>query len=129
MSDRTKRGEGSFPQTVIIETSRMDVMAEFYRQGFDYPEPKSTGPDHLGWSTETVYFGFDQVSAEREKNPGPISVWFEVDDLDETFRRFEKLGAEVRFPPTKKPWGAILAAVLDPDGNIVGLSQRGAFPE
>jgi hypothetical protein len=24
----------------------------------------------------------------------------------------------------KQPWGALLAAVYDPDGNIVGLTQR-----
>ena len=129
MNDMTKSEQGAFPHTIIIQTTRMGVMSEFYRQGFDYPEPKATGSDHLGWSTESVYFGFDLVESEQRHTPGPISIWFEVDNLDETFQRFAKLGAEVRFPPTKKPWGAILAAVLDPDGNLVGLSQRGAFPD
>jgi lactoylglutathione lyase len=114
---------------VIIETGQLKRMAEFYRQGLELPEPEATGDDHLGFSTGSVYFGFDRVERERKEMPGPISVWFEVDDLEASFRRFTELGAEVRFPPTKKPWGAILAAVMDPDGNIVGLSQRGAFPK
>jgi predicted enzyme related to lactoylglutathione lyase len=112
-----------------VETVQMEVLAEFYRRGLELPEPAATGGDHLGFRTETVYFGFDQVKPERVRRPGPISVWFEVNDLDATFERFVALGATVVFPPTKKPWGAVLASVLDPDGNTVGLSQRGSFPE
>jgi predicted enzyme related to lactoylglutathione lyase len=53
-------------------------------------------------------------------------LWFEVEDLDATFNRFVAQGAKITYPPTKKPWGATLAAVFDPDGNVVGLTQRGA---
>jgi predicted enzyme related to lactoylglutathione lyase len=129
MSESPKGTQGAFPHTVIVETGRMEILADFYRRGLDLPEPKATGADHLGFSTETVYFGFDLVKPERATAPGPVSVWFEVDDLEKTFQRFVALGAEVSFPPTRKPWGAVLAAVLDPDGNTIGLSQRGKFPE
>jgi len=57
-----------------------------------------------------------------------VSAWFEVDDLQTSFERFESLGAVVIYPPTKKPWGAILAALKDPDGNVFGLAQRGTNP-
>jgi predicted enzyme related to lactoylglutathione lyase len=127
MSDRSRRG--AQPHTVIVETPQMRILAEFYRKGLDLPEPKATGIDHLGFATETVYLGFDQVKPERQRTPGPVSIWFEVDDLSETYERFVALGAKVGFPPTKKPWGAMLAAVQDPDGNTVGLSQRGTFPK
>ncbi len=55
-----------------------------------------------------------------------VTMWFDVDDLDQTFARLLELGATVRYGPVDKPWGARLAAVYDPDGNIIGLSQRGA---
>jgi hypothetical protein len=32
----------------------------------------------------------------------------------------------LRYPPTRKPWGALLASLYDPDGNMVGLAQRQA---
>jgi uncharacterized glyoxalase superfamily protein PhnB len=49
-----------------------------------------------------------------------------VDDLQATFERLVALGATVRYPPTRKPWGAELAAVYDLDGNLLGLAQREA---
>ncbi|MCA9968721.1 MAG: hypothetical protein KC425_00825 [Anaerolineales bacterium] len=42
----------------------------------------------------------------------------------DTFDRFIALGAEAKYGPTRKPWGALLTAVLDPAANVVGLTQR-----
>jgi predicted enzyme related to lactoylglutathione lyase len=84
--------------TVIIQTSKMGELAAFYVQSLELVEiaPEPTGV---------------------------ISFWFEVDDLEETFQRFKKLGAEVKYPPTPKPWGAILAALFDPVGNLFGFHK------
>jgi predicted enzyme related to lactoylglutathione lyase len=52
-------------------------------------------------------------------------MWFEVEDIQSVFDRFNELGATVKYPPSKKPWGGYLAALYDPDGNLFGLSQAG----
>ena len=52
------------------------------------------------------------------------SLWFRVDDIQVTFDRFTQMGAKVRYPPTKKAMGEVLASVFDPEGNIIGLAQR-----
>jgi uncharacterized glyoxalase superfamily protein PhnB len=52
-----------------------------------------------------------------------------VEDIEASFNLFVGLGARVKYPPTKKPWGAVLSALYDPDGNLFGLSQRGSIPE
>jgi predicted enzyme related to lactoylglutathione lyase len=109
--------------TIIIQTARMEEMAAFYGQGLELGEPISTGENHLGFTLPNVYLGFDLVPHPPEPT-GTISVWFEVEDLDEVFHRFERLGAEIKYPPSPKPWGAILAALYDPDGNLFGLTQR-----
>ena len=114
-------------QTVIIQTGQMVEMADFYGRGFELGEPAATGGDHLGFPLPNLYFGFDLV--EEVPNPsGAISLWFEVEDIEATFKRFEESGARVKYPPSKKLWGAILAALFDPDGNLFGISQRGANP-
>lgn len=113
--------------TVIIQTSQMEAMAEFYRLGLGLNEPNATGGDHLGFPLPNAYFGFDQVPDVPESS-GVISVWFEVDDIQAAFNRFEDLGARVKYPPNQKPWGAVLAALFDPDGNVFGLTQRGTNP-
>ena len=115
--------------TVIIETPRISELASFYGRGLDLGDPSPTGSDHLGYNLPNLYFGFDLVSKAQAELPGAISLWFEVDDLENVFQGFVELGARVKYGPTRKPWGAVLAAVFDPDGNLVGLAQRGSIPE
>lgn len=116
---------GTVLETVIVLTTRMNELAEFYCKGLDIG-PYQESPQHLGCHVGSVYFGFDQVgdeSAEARNKLGP-TLWFTVDDIHAGFNRLVGLGATVRYPPTKKPWGAILASLEDPDGNIFGISQR-----
>jgi predicted enzyme related to lactoylglutathione lyase len=114
--------------TVIIKTRKMRELVDFYGKGLDLGEATPFGPDHMGFSLPNAYFGFDLVSEGDAISPGAVSAWFEVDDLQTSYERFESLGAVVIYPPTKKPWGAILAAFKDPDGNVFGLAQRGTNP-
>lgn len=114
--------------TVIIKTRKMGELVDFYGQGLDLDEAISFGPDHMGFTLPNAYLGFDLVGEGGAVSPGAVSTWFEVDDLQTAFERFESLGAIVIYPPTKKPWGAILAALNDPDGNVFGLAQRGTNP-
>ena len=107
--------------TVIVDTHDLEAMADFYQRGLALPDPLRM-PGHVGFDLGSVYFGFDEVA--REVRPGPVAPWFEVDDLEATYARFLELGAPSQMEPTDKPWGARLAAVTDPDGNRVGLSQR-----
>lgn len=73
-----------------------------------------------------IYLGFDQVDANQQdahQSTGP-TLWFTVDDLQATFDRVVALVAEVIYPPTRKPWGAVLPCGYDPAGNLLGLAQR-----
>lgn len=115
--------------TVIIETTRMAELADFYRRAFGLDEPSATGGDHVGFALPNVYLGFDLVAEQRAESPGTVSLWFEVKNLDETFQHLVSIGARVKYGPTIKPWGAELAAVHDPDNNIIGLAQSGSIPE
>ncbi len=127
MSEQEKRPDATI-HTVIIQTTRIKEMAAFYGQGLGLGEPVATGGDHLGFPLRNVYFGIDLV----EQSPaatGVISLWFEVEDIEATFNQLKESGAEVKYAPTKKPWGAVLAALYDLDGNIFGLTQRGTNPE
>lgn len=113
--------------TVIIQTSQLEKMAAFYGHGLQLGEATANGGDHLGFRLPNAYLGFDKVDAPP-KPSGVISLWFEVEDIEATFKRFEEAGAKVKYPPSQKPWGAILAALYDPDGNLFGLTQRGTNP-
>ena len=124
----TSKSTNAILQTVIIQTGQLAEMAHFYTHGLELGEAAATGGDHLGFPLPNLYFGFDQVDDVPEPS-GVVSLWFEVEDIEASFKRFEGLGARVKYPPTKKPWGAVLSALYDPDGNLFGLSQRGSIPE
>ena len=110
--------------TIIIVTTQMKELAQFYQEGLQLNPPQSHSDDHLGFPIGGTYLGFDKVKETDFKYPGAVSLWFRVDDIDATFDRFKQLDAKVKYPPTKKPWGDTLAALYDPDGNLIGLAQR-----
>jgi len=117
--------DGTSLETIIIFTCQMKALADFYRQGLDLG-PYQESPHHLGCLVGSVYFGFDQIDAdcaEVRSRSGP-TIWFTVEDIQGCFTRLVELGAAVRYPPTEKPWGAVLASLKDPDGNTFGISQR-----
>lgn len=122
MNDSINKTNASL-HTVIIQTSKMEELAAFYGQGLGFGDPIRTAENHLGFPLPNVYVGFDLVPNPPEPT-GVVSIWFEVDLLDDVFHRFKSLGAEIKYPPKVMPWGATLAALYDPDGNLFGLTQR-----
>ncbi len=48
---------------------------------------------------------------------------FRCDDLDATFERLRRSGAEVVQEPAPQPWGVRDCAFRDPSGNLVRLAQ------
>ncbi len=122
MTNQENISSGAQLETVIIFTAQMEKLALFYKQAFDLGDYQAS-PRHLGQQIGPIYLGFDQVDETTTGNP-TITLWFTVDDIQATYEQMLALGAQDRYPPTEKPWGAVLAAVYDPDGNMVGLSQR-----
>jgi predicted enzyme related to lactoylglutathione lyase len=78
----------------------------------------------MGQKVGHVYLGFDEADEVEGDGRSSVTLWFTVDDLQSTFDRLVAMGARVRYPPTRKPWGGFLASVYDPEGNMLGLSQR-----
>lgn len=110
--------------TIILFTQNMEQLAQFYADALGLG-PYERLPGHLGCQFGQVYFGFDQLEVVDGESPRQgVTLWFEVDDLQAAFDHAVELGAAVRYPPTKKPWGAVLASVNDPDGNVIGFTQR-----
>ncbi len=56
--------------------------------------------------------------------PGGVTFYVQVDDLQVTLDRAEKLGGKTLMPPTEIPGaGVTLAAFTDPEGNRIGLTK------
>lgn len=74
---------------------------------------------HAGRSPENG----DALAALLAKGELP-GILFRTDDLDATFERVRAAGnAEILQEPASQPWGVRDAAVRDPAGNLVRISQ------
>ncbi len=114
---------GTALETVIIFTERMEELASFYQEALELG-PFERSPNHVGCRVGPVYLGFDQVENAPSTGGSGVTLWFTVDDIENTFEKLLAMGAEARYPPTRKPWGGFLASVYDLDGNLIGVSQR-----
>ena len=106
---------------VLLASPTPEKLAEFYRRAFGLGAVRAQGPDHLGVSAGNIYLGFDRAR-RPPKAPGRATVWFRVPDADRTYRRLLSLGAKGVMPPDRdcSP-GEVLAWLLDPEGNAIGI--------
>ena len=49
-----------------------------------------------------------------------------AEDIHAAYEEMRAAGVAFEQPPTKQPWGGVLALFKDPDGNVFYLDQAGA---
>jgi predicted enzyme related to lactoylglutathione lyase len=64
------------------------------------------------------------VYAPGEPVGSYVSFYVAVDDLEQSLRQAETLGAKVAQPPTPLPDGNRIAMFNDPEGHRIGLIQQ-----
>ncbi len=107
--------------SIMIGTSKVQEMADFYKKVFDRPADMIDGDWH-GWQ---VGKGFLTIGAHSEihgeaQEPQRIIMNYETTEVKEEFERIRALGATV----IKEPYdmgGAWIATLADPDGNYFQL--------
>ena len=110
--------------TVIVFADDLAVLSQFYVHVLDVAEADVVQEDgHVGFDLGEIYLGFDQSDGSHT-HPGAVTFWVRVDDLDGTYEKCLSLGAKSVIEPVERPWGDRLAAVKDPEGNVVGFSLR-----
>jgi predicted enzyme related to lactoylglutathione lyase len=79
---------------------------------------------------DTYYVGYDAAGQHIGLVPGggpqgmtsPVAFW-QVPDIDAKLAEVTAAGATVREQPHDVGGGRMVATVLDPDGNLLGLMQ------
>jgi predicted enzyme related to lactoylglutathione lyase len=81
--------------------------------------------------TDSAYYvGYDVAGQHIGLLPGggpqgltsPVAYWH-VDDIEAKLADLTAAGATVKDPPSEVGGGRVVASVIDPDGNILGLIQ------
>jgi predicted enzyme related to lactoylglutathione lyase len=103
----------------------LDRALAFYRDALGL-ELQYAAPEHgyASLAAGPIRLGIGVVGPEQEELVGRHSgVGFEVDDLAAEHRRLVALGVTFPMAPARQPWGATMALVADPDGNVHYLDQ------
>jgi len=61
------------------------------------------------------------IGGVPEGQPGMVTFYVQVEDIDAALRRAEELGGRTVNPPMEVPGGPTIAHFADPDGNVIGL--------
>jgi predicted enzyme related to lactoylglutathione lyase len=104
---------------IFVRSGDVAKQAAFYRSVLGFPAPTRADAEHTGFQLENTYFGFED---DNQWSGDPVAIWFGVDDVDGMYRRFLDAGAFPHVAPDSdvSP-GERLAAVRDPEGNVIGL--------
>jgi predicted enzyme related to lactoylglutathione lyase len=112
---------------VALRVRDLQASARFYRDAIGIPLREAAGDDEethdeYSW-TDGAYLHFALFPAGSLGATQRVELAFSVDDLDAAHARAVSANAKVESPPGDQSWGRT-AGYRDPDGNLVGLTQR-----
>ena len=107
--------------SIMIGTSQVDVMAEFYHKVIGRPADMKEEGWH-GWQVGKCFIGIGAHSQvhDKSKEPQRVIFNFETKEVKEEFERIKGLGATVVAEPYEMGPG-LIATFSDPDGNYFQL--------
>lgn len=116
-------------------------VVHFEMMGPDGSAMKSFYETLFGWKTEEVpgFGGYHMVSPEEagvggavgkgmEQMPAYLTIYVQVDSIDDHLAVVEANGGKTLVPRTVIPGTVIMALFSDPAGNMVGLVEPGTPP-
>lgn len=111
-----------------IPANEPGPLTEFYAQVFGWKFEKAPLPGPEYWLATTGADagspGINGAVMQRQHPSQPWMNYVEVESIDATVAKAMSIGAKVALPRTPMgPVGAI-AALIDPQGNIVGLWEK-----
>ena len=125
--------------TVFIPVQDPDAALGFYRDALDLEVRNDVTAGEHRWITvgapgQDVDIVLFPPHGGRSQTEGDAlltlvvqgslqAAIFRADDLDATFDKVKRSGAEVLEEPTTQPWGARDCAFRDPSGNLVRIAQ------
>ena len=112
-------------QHIILYSTDIRVISSFYQKALGLGDATRQDQRHIGFQLSGLYLGFEYSDVASIRGSLGFTPWFTVEDLFTVFARCKQLGAKVRMEPERKERGAILAALVDPQGHVFGIHQQG----
>ena len=107
--------------SVTLHVSNLQQSTRFYQETLGLNK-KYEYPSYVGFECGGVEIGL--IPREKlETGKDTPSIQFLVESVDEACRMLKEKGVEFTVEPHDEPWGGRQARFLDPDGNILELTQ------
>jgi lactoylglutathione lyase len=114
---------------VRVFTHDWAASAAFYRDILELPEKFSDA--EMGWAEFDVggpSLAVERADPEESEHPDLVGrflgVSLAVDDIEALHATLVTRGVKFLGPPSRQPWGGVLAHLEDPDGNVLTLLGR-----
>ena len=104
-------------RAVDFYTTKLGVPLRFQDEKFGY----------ASFATDGAGFAVARVDP-KDPDQAPLvgrhtGVAFGVPDLEKAYQELRSRGVEFTMPPTKQPWGGVLATFRDSEGNVFYLDE------
>ena len=116
MSDPSTQGI----KTVLHPVSDLAKAKAVYTALLGTP-PQHDAPYYVGYDTADQHIGLVPGGAQQGMT-SPVAYWH-VPDIEGKIAEVTAAGATVKEPPHDVGGGRLVATVVDPDGNVLGLLQ------
>jgi predicted enzyme related to lactoylglutathione lyase len=112
-------------KTVLLFSENPKKLSDFYKKVFEKePDWEDGGYSAFGVGNCSIMVGPHDKVKGKSQNPERFMFNLETDNVNEEFKRIEKLGAKVIAKPYSPMEGsdALIATFADPDGNFFQLA-------
>jgi catechol 2,3-dioxygenase-like lactoylglutathione lyase family enzyme len=129
------RGQPAAASPVLVNTciitSNIKEIVAFYESVLML-KPMWSGQNYAEFQTGTGVLAIFSAQAQEDYIPGSaeagknrsVILQFKVANVDEEYRRLEKIVKSWVKPPSTQPWGTRSIYFRDPDGNLVDFYMR-----
>jgi len=113
-------------RTVIYKVNDLNKAIEWYTKVFK-TEPYFNEPFYVGYNIGGYELGIMPVEGPKSESTDNVLTYWGVEDINAEYNRIIELGAIEHEKPTNYGGDLMVASVIDPWGNVVGLIYNPAF--
>ena len=107
-------------RTTVYKVSNLSEAKDWYSKAFK-TEPYFDEPYYVGFNIMGYELGLLPVEEENQKRGDNTLSYWGVENIQEVFDHFLKLGAEAHEEPMNVGGELMTARVLDPWQNVIGI--------
>jgi lactoylglutathione lyase len=113
-------------RTCLYKVPNLDEAKKWYADAFGV-KPYFDEPFYVGFDIGGFELGLLPTDGEKAANAENVVCYWGVEHVEQTFKEFIELGAEVHEEPHSVGEPLIVASVRDPWGNVIGFIYNPVF--